>query len=98
MAVNVVQTSLFLRAVKKLHANQKADLDKAVKAIMHEPDIGEPKVGDLAGVLVYKFKMVKQPTLLAYTYQDQTITLALLALGMHENFYRNLKKSIESST
>ncbi len=92
--MNVVQTGLFLKAVKKLHANQKADLDLAVKAIMNEPDIGQSKTGDLSGVLVYKFKMVKQLTLLAYTYHDQTITLTLLALGTHENFYRDIKKSI----
>jgi mRNA-degrading endonuclease YafQ of YafQ-DinJ toxin-antitoxin module len=92
--MNVVQTNLFKKAIKKLHSNQKAELDKAVKAIMQAPDIGQSKTGDLTGVLVYKFKMVKQLTLLAYTYHDQTITLALLALGTHENFYRDLKKSL----
>ena len=92
--MKVVQTNLFKKAIKKLHADQKADLDKAVKAIMKSPDIGQPKTGDLSGVLVYKFNMVKQLTLLAYTYHDQTITLTLLALGAHENFYRDLKKSL----
>lgn len=92
--MKVVQTNFFKRAIKKLHANQKADLDKAVEVIMKCPDIGQSKRGDLSGVLVYKFKMVKQQTLLAYTYHDQTITLTLLALGTHENFYRDLKKSV----
>lgn len=73
--MNVVQTNLFMKALKKLHANQKADLDKAVKAIMNDPDIGQPKTADLSNVLIYKFKLVKQLTLLAYTYDDQTITL-----------------------
>ena len=50
--MNVVQTNLFKKAVKKLHSNQKADLDKAVKAIMQDPDIGQSKTGDLAGILV----------------------------------------------
>lgn len=31
-------------------------------------------------------------TLLAYTYNDGTITLTLFAFGPHENFYRDLKK------
>jgi len=92
--MNVVQTNLFKKAVKKLHSNQKIDLDKAVKVIMKDPEIGQSKTGDLSGILVYKFKMVKQLTLLAYTYHDQTITLTLIALGTHENFYRDLKKSI----
>jgi mRNA-degrading endonuclease YafQ of YafQ-DinJ toxin-antitoxin module len=30
-------------------------------------------------------------TLLAYTYEEEVVTLTLLALGSHENFYRNLK-------
>ncbi len=92
--MKVVQTNLFKKTVKKLHSNQKADLDKAVKAIMKDPNIGQSKTGDLSGVLIYKFKMVKQLTLLAYTYHDKTITLTLLTLGTHENFYRNLKKSL----
>jgi len=91
--MNIVQTTTFRRAVKKLHKNQKKELDNAIKTIVENPDIGEAKVGDLSGISVYKFKMVKQLTLLAYSYEDQTITLTLLALGTHENFYRNLKKS-----
>lgn len=91
--MNIVQTTAFSKAVKKLHKNQKKDLDEAVKAIVQNPDIGDPKVGDLSGVSVYKFKMVKQLTLLAYQYEDETITLSLLALGTHENFYRDLKKT-----
>ena len=61
---------------------------------MKDPNIGQSKIGDLSGILVHKFEMVKQLTLLAYIHHDQTITLTLLALGLHENFYRNLKKSV----
>jgi len=91
--MNIVQTTAFSKSVKKLHKSQKKDLDEAVKAIAQNPGIGDPKVGDLSGVSVYKFKMVKQLTLLAYQYEDETITLSLLALGTHENFYRDLKKT-----
>ena len=91
--MNIVQTTSFKRAVKKLHKNQKLDLDKAIKAIVKDPGIGDDKVGDLSGISVHKFKMAKQLTLLAYSYEDQLITLTLLALGTHENFYRDLKKS-----
>ncbi len=61
---------------------------------MENPLLGEGKVGDLAGVLVYKFKINKQLALLAYTFEETTITLTLLALGQHENFYRELKRSL----
>ena len=91
--MNILQTTTFSKAAKKLHKNQKKDLDGAIKAIVENPNIGDEKVGDLSSVSVYKFKMVKQLTLLAYKYEDQTITLTLLALGAHENFYRDLKKS-----
>ncbi len=89
--MKVVQTQTFAKVVKKLYRNQKEDLDKAVKNIMNDTNIGELKVGDLAGVRVYKFKMVTQPVLLAYTYNLDSIILTLLTLGSHENFYRDLK-------
>lgn len=91
--MHIVQTSSFSKIVKKLHKNQKKDLDGAVQEIIKNTSIGDEKAGDLSGVSVYKFKMVKQLTLLAYKYEDQTITLTLLALGTHENFYRDLKKT-----
>ncbi|HBM91196.1 MAG TPA: addiction module toxin RelE [Rhodospirillaceae bacterium] len=91
--MKVVQTATFSRAVKKLHSNQKKELDAAVNLVMADTSIGEKKAGDLAGVLVYKFKMLKQLMLLAYTYEEEVLTLTLLALGTHENFYRDIKRS-----
>ena len=91
--MNILQKPLFQKAYKKLHKNQKEDIDQVIKEIIKDPSIGQSKVGDLSNVRVHKFKMVKQLTLLAYSYEDQTITLTLLALGSHENFYRDLKKS-----
>lgn len=89
--MEVVQTLTFAKVVRKLHRNQKDDLDKAVRSIINDTNIGDLKVGDLAGIRVYKFKMVAQLTLLAYTYRSDSILLTLLALGSHENFYRDLK-------
>ena len=59
---------------------------------MDDPLLGEQKKGDLAFLRVYKFKMVKQLTLLGYSYEDGTVILELIALGSHENFYRDVKK------
>ena len=89
--MKVVQTAIFSKAVKKLHANQKKDLDAAVKTIMANPSLGEAKVGDLLGMSVYKFRMVGQVTLLAYSYKKAIVTLEILSFGSHENFYRDLK-------
>ena len=87
----VVQTPTFKKAVKKLHANQKQDLDRAIKLVMADPNIGERKKGNLAFLRVHKFKMTKQLTLLGYSYENGNIVLALIALGSHENFYRDIK-------
>ena len=88
--VQVLQSSLFRRTYKRLHSNQKADVDDAIAEIVRDPTIGEQKKGDLAGVFVYKFKCIGQLTLLAYEYD--TATRKLLLLGSHDNFYRNLKR------
>ena len=90
----VLQTPTFKKAVKKLHKNQKEDLDEAIKQLMADPLLGEQKKGDLAFLRVYKFNMVKQLTLLGYSYEDGTVTLELMALGSHEHFYRDLKKIV----
>ena len=86
----VHQSAMFKRAYKRLHPNQKADVDDAVDNIVRDPTIGEAKKGDLAGVYVYKFKCNGLLTLLAYEYDPGT--RLLLLLGSHENFYRELKK------
>ncbi|MFA0476176.1 type II toxin-antitoxin system RelE/ParE family toxin [Vibrio breoganii] len=88
----VLQTPSFKKTVKKLHKNQKLDLDKAIRELLEDPYLGEQKKGDLAFLRVYKFKMVKQLTLLGYNYQDGTVTLELMVLGSHENFYRDIKQ------
>ncbi len=87
--VTVFEGSGFKRAYKRLHSNQKADVDAAVAAIVADPTLGDAKVGDLAGVFVYKFQCVKQTYLLAYEYDPET--RILLLVGSHENFYRSLK-------
>lgn len=89
--MNILQKRSFERVYKKLHANQKADVNQAIRTILDQPDVGEAKIGDLAGVRVYKFKMLGQLTLLAYQIEGENVTLVLLALGPHENFYKNLK-------
>ena len=59
---------------------------------MAKPTLGEQKKGDLAFLRVYKFKMSKQLTLLGYSFDDGTLILELMALGSHENFYRDIKR------
>jgi mRNA-degrading endonuclease RelE of RelBE toxin-antitoxin system len=90
--MRILVTPTFERTVKKLHRRQKATLDEAVRTIARQPEVGETKVGDLAGVQVYKFRMGHLLCLLAYRVLDKN-TLKLLMVGPHENFYRDLKRS-----
>lgn len=76
--------------MKKLHARDKKTLDDAVHKIVSEPALGEAKKGDLLGVSVYKFKINKQEVLLSYRLGRNE--LLLIALGSHENFYRDMKR------
>ena len=90
MPVQVLQTPLFARQKNKLNKKQLQDLDKAVKEIIKNPKAGEQKRGDLSSAWVYKFKMVKRLYLLAYEWDVKS--RILIALGVHEIFYRDLKK------
>jgi mRNA interferase RelE/StbE len=89
--MNIVQTPHFRRSYKRLHPNQHKPVNEAIRHILSDPTCGEEKTGDLAGVKVYKFRVLDQQFLLAYEHDEET--LFLLALGVHGNFYRNLKKT-----
>ena len=90
--IQILQTNVFARAYKKLRANQKDAVDVAVASIIQNPNLGEEKKGDLAGVFVFVFKFdcVNQLFLLAYEFDPST--RVLLLVGTHENFYRTLKR------
>lgn len=91
-AIEVVTTLTFRKAVKKLKPSQKADLDTAIRGLMASPLQGEQKKGDLSFMRVLKFKMAKQLTLLAYSYDDHRLILELITVGSHENFYRDVRR------
>lgn len=46
-------------------------ISDAVEDICAQPDIGELKVGEIAGIRVHKFKLNKQEYLIAYKYLRQ---------------------------
>lgn len=93
MSYRVEQTRRFARQYKKLHDNVAADVDTAVQTIAESPAIGERKKGDLADLLVFKFRSQGQLYLLGYTLDDWVRLIYLEAVGPHENFYRDLKRS-----
>lgn len=91
--MKVVQTGVFSRTIKKLHRKDKAVVDQAIRNIASNTRIGAIKKGALAGVRVHKFKVADKQYLLAYRHEKKSDTITLLALGSHENFYRDLSKS-----
>lgn len=89
--MQIFQTNTFKKAYKKLHSNQLTAVNEAIQAIIKDPELGTLKKGDLSEIRVYKFKISAQQMLLAYHFENDTLILTLLALGSHENFYRDLK-------
>lgn len=90
--MNVRQSPYFRRVYKKLHANQIKPVNEAIRHIMADLLCGEEKKGGLAGVRIYKFRVQDQQFPVAYEFDKDN--LSLLALGVHENFYRGLKKNL----
>jgi mRNA-degrading endonuclease RelE of RelBE toxin-antitoxin system len=89
--VEVLQTPLFEKQIKKFHKNQIQDLETAINKIIKDPSIGAVKKGDINGIQIFKFSMVNQLTLLIYEFFENPPRLILLSVGSHENFYRDLK-------
>lgn len=90
--MNILQTPTFKRKFKKLSPTQKQSVKDSVLKISKDPSIGVIKKGDLSDVRVHKFKILGQEYLLAYSVDKQKQKIILLALGTHENFYRDLKR------
>ena len=81
MSYEVFQTRRFARQYKKLHDNVVADVDAAIKTVAGKPSIGERKKGDLADLLVYKFRSQGQLYLLGYTIDEGVQLVYLEAIG-----------------
>lgn len=92
----------FIQFVKKAHKPLQLAIEDVVEAICANPDMGEAKVADLVGILVYKFRFNRQEYLVAYrppvnARRGQAETIDLLVVdfyqvGPHENFYDSLKR------
>ncbi len=95
MPYHLLAVPKFNRVKKKLPAILRAKIDEQVRAISVNPSIGTSKVGDLSGVRVHKFNCMGQLYLLAYAVDEEAKTVCLLAVGGHENFYRDLKKYLK---
>ena len=73
--------------------------DESIKEICKDPAIGEPKHGDLEGVLGYDIYYNKTNYELAYTVEERINgdsggieTIVVIMAGTRENFYDELKR------
>jgi len=82
----------FNRSAKKLPTALRAEVERQVDIICANPLSGEQKRSDLRGVFVHKFRLAGQLYLIAYLVDERDEAVTLLALGGHENFYRDLKR------
>ena len=92
---DIESTPTFDRVIKKLHAKERALVNSEISAIANNFLIGFEKKGDLAEVFVHKFKINAQEFLLAYRVKPDKVapvTLELISIGSHENFYQKLKR------
>jgi mRNA-degrading endonuclease RelE of RelBE toxin-antitoxin system len=92
----VLQAPRLGRAKKRLPPKAQLAVDEAVKGVLTDPLSGEPKVGALKGVRVVKFKVSAQQLLLAYQFDVKRNLIGVLDVGPHENFYRELQKSLDA--
>ena len=89
--MRILVTPSFSRRANRLHANEKKALNKAIRAVSADSEIGDEKAGDLVGVFIYKFSIGNEKWLLAYRIVNKK-EIKLLLFGPHENFYRELKR------
>lgn len=92
--MKIYQSKLFEKKVKKMTKAEKEALDREVKSIAGNPNIGDEKKGDLKGVFIHKFKLKTNLYLLAYRKADKDLELVMI--GSHENYYRDLKSYLKS--
>lgn len=86
----------FAHFVKKAHKPLQLAIEDAVDNVRDNPEIGEMKVADLAGIRVYKFRFNRQEYLMAYRplrngLQLEVLMIDFYQVGSHENFYEELK-------
>lgn len=90
--ISVYATNRFEKALKKLDEKQQQTVEDEIDRIIEDPELGEQKKGDLNHLWVHKFKMNTQEWLLGYNWNKNELTIHLLQLGSHENYYSEAKE------
>ncbi|MFO7828657.1 MAG: type II toxin-antitoxin system RelE/ParE family toxin [Bacteroidales bacterium] len=83
------------RIKKKFPLLFRKKLNEIEDKIAINPLIGEEKKIDLKGIRIHKFKLLDQQILLAYQVEEDKKEVIFVAVGGHENFYRDLKNYLK---
>jgi len=84
------------RIKKKLPLPLRNQINLIEDEIALNPYSSERKKGDLKEVFVKKFPLLGEEYLLAYQVNEREREVTFLAIGGHENFYRELKIYLKS--
>lgn len=90
----------FSQYVKKAQKPLRLAIEDEVEVVCEAPEIGELKVGDLAGIWVHKFRFNRHEYLMAYRPPVKNAPMEFLIIdfyqvGAHENFYDELKQYLQ---
>lgn len=83
------------RTKKKFPSLLVSFINNAENEVAKNPSVGTQKRGDLKGVYIYKFTPIDQELLLAYEVNSKKRKIIYIAVGGHENFYRDLKRYLK---
>jgi len=86
------------RIKKKLPLPLRNQINLIENEIALNPYLSERKKGDLQEVFVKKFSLLGEEYLLAYKVNEREKEAIFLAIGGHENFYRDLKQYLNRSS
>ena len=96
----------FSRFVRKAHKPLQLAIEDAVEEVCANPESGDAKTGDLAGIRVFKFKFNRQEYLIAYRpaaagsrrprADVELLLVDFYHVGVHEKFYDELKRYLKS--
>ena len=86
----IIASNRFLKFKKKSANKLQLEIDNQLKKIIHTPNIGELKKGDLKSIRVHKFKYQDLQYLISYEVKEDSLYLYLI--DTHENYYNKLRK------
>jgi mRNA-degrading endonuclease RelE of RelBE toxin-antitoxin system len=92
MVMAIYFKSAFRNFLKKQNRPFQLVIRDEVEKVVDDPALGESKKGDLANLMVHKFRFKRQEYLIGYRLEEEDVIFYMI--GTHENFYRDLKRFI----